>query len=85
MFSLIYALINGWVNTGEAGDLRRYRAHHDVILIRIYVIILGQVKLGHALFYKISFNENAFENIVGQMSAILCRPQFSNEIYLCSM
>ena len=22
--------INGWVNNGEAGDLRRYRAHYDV-------------------------------------------------------
>ena len=25
--------INGWVNTGEAGDLRRHRAHYDVIVI----------------------------------------------------
>ena len=30
MFSLIYVWINGWVNTGEAGDLRRHRAHYDV-------------------------------------------------------
>ena len=22
--------INGWVNIGEAGDLRRHRAHYDV-------------------------------------------------------
>ena len=22
--------LNGWVNNGEAGDLRRHRAHHDV-------------------------------------------------------
>ena len=26
-------LINGWVNNGEAGDLRRYRAHYDVIVM----------------------------------------------------
>ena len=25
--------INGWVNNREAGDLRRYRAHYDVILM----------------------------------------------------
>ena len=31
MFSLICAWIDGWVNNGEAGDLRRYRAHYDVI------------------------------------------------------
>ena len=33
MFSLICVWINGWVNNGEAGDLRCYRAHYDVIVI----------------------------------------------------
>ena len=33
MFSLICTRINGWVNNGEAGDLRRYRAHYDVIVM----------------------------------------------------
>ena len=33
MFSLICARINGWVNNREAGDLRRYRAHYDVIVM----------------------------------------------------
>ena len=32
MFTLICARINGWVNNREAGDLRRYRAHYDVIV-----------------------------------------------------
>ena len=35
MFSLIGVWINGWVNNGEAGDLRRYRAHYDVIVMRL--------------------------------------------------
>ena len=35
MFSLICARINGWVNNGEAGDLRRRRAHYDVIVMSI--------------------------------------------------
>ena len=31
-------LINGWVNNGEAGDLRRHRAHYDVIvMLTVYV------------------------------------------------
>ena len=25
--------INDWVNNGEAGDLRRYRAHYDVTVM----------------------------------------------------
>ena len=32
-FSLICAWMNGWVNTGEAGDQRRYRAHYDVTIM----------------------------------------------------
>ena len=27
------AWINGWVNNREAGDLRRHRAHYDVIVM----------------------------------------------------
>ena len=33
MFSLICAWINGWVNSRKAGDLRRHRAHYDVIVM----------------------------------------------------
>ena len=33
MFTLICARINGWVNNGEAGDLRRYRVHYEVTVM----------------------------------------------------
>ena len=33
MFTLICARINGWVNNREAGDLRRYSGHYDVIVM----------------------------------------------------
>ena len=33
MFSLICAWINRWVNNREAGDLRRYPAHYEVIVM----------------------------------------------------
>ena len=33
MFSLICVWKNDWVNNREAGDLRRYRAHYDVIVM----------------------------------------------------
>ena len=33
MFSLICVSINGWVNNGVAGDLRRHRPHYDVIVM----------------------------------------------------
>ena len=34
MFSLICARKNGWVNNREAGDLRRYRVHYGVIVMK---------------------------------------------------
>ena len=33
MFSLICVWMNGWVNSREAGDLRRHRDHYDVIVM----------------------------------------------------
>ena len=46
MSSLICTWINGWVNNGDAGDLRRHRAHYDVPVMRarlhtIRVTIIG--------------------------------------------
>ena len=43
MFSLICALLNGWVNNRDAFDLRRYSAHYDVIVM-LFVVSLG---VGH--------------------------------------
>ena len=37
MFSLICTRINGWVNNGEAGDLRRHLAHY-VVTVMITVV-----------------------------------------------
>ena len=33
MLTLICVWINNWENNGDAGDLRRYRAHYDVTLM----------------------------------------------------
>ena len=37
MFSLVCTWINGWVNNGEAGDLRHHHAHYDVIVMRVHL------------------------------------------------
>ena len=39
MFSLICTWINGWINNREAGDLRRYRAHYDVIVMNFELCV----------------------------------------------
>ena len=37
MFTLICARIHGQVNNGEAGDLRRHRAHYDVTVMCVAI------------------------------------------------
>ena len=49
MFSLICVWINGWVNNREAGDLRRYRAHYDVIVMFDNNVNFGTAESRHFL------------------------------------
>ena len=42
MFSLMCAELNVWVNTREAGDLKRYRIHYDVIVMIYSFVIFAQ-------------------------------------------
>ena len=50
MFSLICVWINGWVNNGEAGELRRNHAHYDVITMLWWV---GTVCYASLWFVKV--------------------------------
>ena len=45
MFSLICAWINDWVNNGEAGDLRRNRAHYDVIVMQTEISCIDNMSI----------------------------------------
>ena len=52
MFSLICGWINVWVNNGEAGDLRRHRAHYDVIVMALVInaLLIRNCFYGNQLF-----------------------------------
>ena len=39
IFSLVCASRNGCINNGDAGDLRRHRAHYDVIVMNLWISI----------------------------------------------
>ena len=41
MFPLICALINGWMNNRDAGDLRRHRTHYDAIVMLVAITMLS--------------------------------------------
>ena len=53
MFSLLSAWINGWVDNREAGDLRRHRAHYDVIVIEFPKGVFVRLKI-QARFFIVS-------------------------------
>ena len=44
------AWINGWVNNGEAGDLRRHRSHYDFIVMSTSIIMtfINEYSVVHA-------------------------------------
>ena len=74
MFSLICVWINDWVNNREAGDVRRYRAHYDVIVM----IHQGLLQYRHRNYISetpllLKFSENLFVHCrrVSQMRAPL--------------
>ena len=79
MFSLICVWINGWVNTREGGDLRRYRGQYDVIIVNDDVLSVGTLGINKWWNFdrnrKISIPKNAFENTICKMAAILFRSQ----------
>ena len=55
MFSLVYGWINGLVNNRDAGDLRRHRAHYDVIVILFIFCYKERWKPHYFDFFKNKF------------------------------
>ena len=72
MFSLTCVWINGWVNNREAGDLRRKRAHYDVIVMQ-QVIIDPSNGLAPHRRQAIAWTNDSFELVT---EAYMCRPSW---------
>ena len=55
MICMICAWINGWVNTHEAGDLRRHCAHYDVfvVIFDLYGLDLAQAKIENVPWWTV--------------------------------
>ena len=51
VFSFICAWINGWVNNREAGDLRRFRTHYDVIVMENRAVFIVDLHLRNYVRY----------------------------------
>ena len=46
LWCFLRSAINGWVNNGEAGDLRRHRAHYDLM----YLVLAPKSSIMHVRF-----------------------------------
>ena len=65
LFSLICVWISGWVNNGEAGDLRRYRSHYDVIVMYAINTVEARINLGSGNSdYGIEVASNRIKHII---------------------
>ena len=75
MFSLFCVWINGWVNNGEAGDLRRNRGHYVVI------VMFGPIFFCHGS-EKSESPFGARTSITYLASTMMFNPFWSNEAIL---
>ena len=76
MFCLICTRINGWVNNGEAGDLRRHRAHYDVTVMNAALLSIGPLARNTLPWNsnqntQIFIQEISFEIVICTMSTFL--------------
>ena len=69
MCSLICVWINDWVNNREAGDLRRYRAHYDVTVMRVWLTHWGRNKMA-------DIYQTTFSNVFSWMKMYKFRVRF---------
>ena len=63
MYSLICAWTNRWANNGDADDLRRHRAHYEVIVTLISLRISGRHDISTGIIAHIRWNDYIVRNI----------------------
>ena len=86
MFSLISARTNSWVNNRDAGDLRRHRAHYDVIVMVFDVFVFSPVFTGGHIDHFMamlavnwlwpSSSRGILYGLIGDMSLTICPSKF---------
>ena len=88
MFSLICTWINDWVNNREAADLRRHRAHYDVIVMGIQLVWLTakeSSKLTKGQWFTKSFHVRDLGRLhftdSGHMSTVSANRTSQNNVY----
>ena len=59
MFSLICTWINGSINNRETGDLRRHRAHYDIVMQQCQTIVMIR---GHWIVIRSRFGQHKFHS-----------------------
>ena len=78
MFSLNCTWTNGWVNTRDAGDLRRHRVNYDVTVMMSRLVMQSDTISGSGSWYgncantEVGFTESAFVNVSTLCCSDIC-------------
>ena len=96
IFSLICVWINGWVNSREAGDLRPYRAHYDIIgawwptpLLHCAMFTWTQIKYrtvcmdSFVICKQIEWNPSTENELVSLQHRVCAFPQHDDKALFC--
>ena len=92
MFSMIYVWINGWVNSREAGDLRRHHARYDVTVTNRPIVIWEEPHKGRTLFaiccvsyHLVSIDFTCEFRVISQSVGHLLNCTSAKEALLCKV
>ena len=80
-FSLICTWTKGWVNSRDAGDLRYYRAHYDVIVMHQETIVL---KTTFVIQIPIKFRFALIKLSNRKITAKFCTRHNSHAVAVCN-
>ena len=94
-FSLICYWTNGWVNSWDAGDLIRHRAHYDVTVmcsfLLLWILSFGITNVTWSLSYSSSCTSVALDKVVNTIPqkgcSFMCKKNTALHILLshCAM
>ena len=68
---LIYAWINGWVNNGEAGDLRCHHTHYDITVMSTSQWLCTLIKFQNILCKNVQIHPVIYDIFLSSLSQYL--------------
>ena len=85
MFFSICTWIHGWVNKGEAGDLKRHRTHYDVTVMWLFLDHLTENIRAHEVSHKFSWWCQSMDTLSALLIVCKGNPRGAHRTVRCSL